>query len=411
MGAFHPKEILEQAQLAENSGRVREASAGYSSLALYLRQKGKLPESRKLLKRAIRLSPKSARLYAQLALAEALIGDFSAAATAVENFTQCALDRRKTDAYRPYLDSALADYPELKQIFYDKLVALDRTDASLFLEQARLWCEQGKWPQALASALQALVTKQDDASALEWIERVLHESARTDEMKLVEEFSQGRIAREDLVAALTFERKNAPPVSRVAAAESPPPLPEVESSLPGTLAGTGHHEERALQTMIRDLEREIGIEEETPDTVTPLVREFRRRSRPILQNDSKSRIDLAWAFHEMGLSTDAIDELSSIDSSDRFFAEAQVTLGEVMIAQGSDLGALDAFQNSLRDERANEDIRKAARYRMIQIFLRLGDAAQAKVEADALESIDPDYRDLRGLRHTISESLARVGGA
>ncbi len=58
MATFRPKEVFTRAREAEKNGRKRTASAHYSSLASYLRGKGKAKEAKLVLERAITLSPR-----------------------------------------------------------------------------------------------------------------------------------------------------------------------------------------------------------------------------------------------------------------------------------------------------------------------------------------------------------------
>src|SRR6185437_14470196 len=151
---------------------------------------------------------------------------------------------------------------------------------------------------------------------------------------------------------------------------------------------------------------EIGVDlEASLDTVAPLVKEFRRKSQPILAGDAKTRLDMALAFFEMGLVNDARDELRPIDPSDPYYPESQALLGEILFAEGSDLGALEAYQNCLRDERATVEMVREGKYKLLQIYYRLGDLRQALAQAQELEKLAPNYRELRHLKIRIQEAL------
>jgi tetratricopeptide (TPR) repeat protein len=390
MTHFRPREVFRQAKEAEQKGNMRVASAHYATLAVYLRRKGKLPDALVLIERAIRLSPKSPRLYLQQAVCRMVLGDRVAAENAVGNFARVAMERGKVEEYRPYLETALKDYPVLRQVFYEKHLAVDRTSALPFLAQAKTLQEQGKWGAAQRVLLDALKTKNADTEVIALLQEVLAAAGHTEMLPHLESFSAGKLSRSDLVTLLSGSGKAA------AKKDAPPPVER--------------DEDKNLNSLIRDLEAEIGVElEESLDKVEPLVREFRRRSQKILSGDSKARIDMALAFFEMGLIDDARDELKPVEPTDPMYPEAQALLGEILFSEGSDLGALEAFQNCLRDERASVEMVREGKYKLLQIYFRLGDLKQALAQTHELEKLVPDYRDLRHLKMRIQEALGIKG--
>ena len=141
----------------------------------------------------------------------------------------------------------------------------------------------------------------------------------------------------------------------------------------------------------------------------PLINEFRRRSQPILAGDGKARIDMALAYFEMGLVEEACGELKAIPAADRSYPEALCLMGEILFSTGSDLGALEVFQNCLRTDHASEDVKNEARYKLVQIYSRLGDWRQAVDQANALERIKPGYREIHGLKIHAEECLQGGG--
>jgi tetratricopeptide (TPR) repeat protein len=391
MAHFRPREVFRQAKEAEQKGNTRVASAHYATLAVYLRRKGKLPDALVLIERAIRLSPKSPRLYLQQAICRFALGDRTAAENAIASFARIAMERGKVDEYLPYLETALKDFPVLRQSFYERHLAVDRTTASPFLAQAKTLREQGKLDAAQKALLDALKTKTADAEVIEQLAEVLNARGQADCLPYLKSFSAGKLSRADLVTLLSGTGK--PPAPKKG--EPPPP---------------DRDEDKNLNSLIRDLEAEIGVElEASVDQVEPLVREFRRRSQKILSGDSKARIDMALAFFEMGLIDDARDELKPVDPADPKYPEAQALLGEILYAEGSDLGALEAYQNCLRDERATVEMIREGKYKLLQIYFRLGDLKQALVQARELQKLVPDYRDLRYLKMRIQEALGISG--
>jgi tetratricopeptide (TPR) repeat protein len=200
-------------------------------------------------------------------------------------------------------------------------------------------------------------------------------------------FENGKIARNDLIELLSGAAPKILAEKRAAPRE----------------------EEKDLQTLISELEAEMGINlHESHDGVEPLVREFRRKSAEILEGDSKARIDMAFAFFEMGLYKDAREELAHIQTTDSRYLEAQMLFGEILCTERSDLGALEVFQNILRDDRTSPEIALEAKFKLLTIYHRLGDLRQALAIAKEMEKKTPGYRDTQHLLLQIQETL---GGA
>lgn len=391
MSDFRPKELFLQAKKAERAGKRREASAQYATLCIYLRKKGKKEDSLTLIDRAILLSPKSPRLYLQQALCRVGMGDEVGAANSVATFTHLAIEQKKSEEYRPYLETTLKEFPQLKEVFYKKLLALDRTNAAPFLAQAKSLREQGKSEEAKNALIDALKTKSDDTQVLGELSDLMEEQGRSEDVVHLKSFENGRLSRDHLISLLSRAPASAPVEQEIAPQAAEPPEPSTE---------------RNLRSLIRDLESKIGNDLAEPiDDTGPLIKEFRRRSQKILANDSKARLDMALAFFEMGLIDDARDEIKPIEVSDPLYPESQALLGEILLAEGSDLGALEAYQNCLRDERASQGMIIEGKYKLLQIYYRLGDLKQALTQLRELEKTAPDYRDLRYLKMRILEAL------
>lgn len=387
MTQLRPKELFRQAKEAEAKGSLKVASAHYATLAAYMRRKGRIDDAATLIARAIRLSSKSPRLYLQQALVARSQKNQAAAEKAVETFARLVLDRGKIDEYRPYLEKILKDEPELRQVFYNRVLQIDRTTAVPFLAQAKTLMQQGKWEAAQRSLVDALKTKTADAEAVQMLEEVLTKRGQPADVEHLLSFQSGKLSRENLVTLLGQPS---------AAAEDDEEVPVEHREVT---------EEKNLNSLIRDLEAEIGLDIEGADSVAPLVKEFRRKAQPVLKGDSKTRLDMALAFFEMGLVNDARDELKPIDPSDPYYPESQALLGDMLFHEGSDLGALEAFQNCLRDERATVEMVREGKYKLLQIFFRLGDLKQALAQAKELEKLAPDYRELRQFKTRLLEAL------
>ena len=336
MSTFRPKDILREAREAEEQGRKREASSKYASLGVFLRRRGQFKEAKKLVERAIHLSPESARLYVQRALCEMGLGQDKAARTAIRLFTRRAVRRNKVEAYRPYVEEQLKDFPALREVFYSVLLDIDRTSAEPFLGLARALIDQEKLDGAQKILLDALKTKTAEKEVVELLTGILAARNQTEDLVHLRRYESGDLSMEDLLLLL---RGEAAPARREREQEQEPE-PQVE-------------EEKDLQLLIKELEAKMGLDvDQGLDSVDPLVREFRRKSDVVLAGDTKTRVDMALAFFEMGLIEDARDELRPIPVTDPHYLEAQCLLGEILHSEGSDLGALEVFQNILRDERA-----------------------------------------------------------
>lgn len=388
MSTFRPKDILREAREAEEHGQKRDASSKYASLAIYLRRRGQFKEAKKLVERAIQLSPEAPRLYLQRALCEVGLGQEKAAQTAVRLFTRRAVRRNKVEEYRPYIEQQLKDLPSLREVFYTALLDIERTNAEPFLGLARALIEQQKLDGARKTLLDALKTKTMEKEVLELLTSVLEASNRNEDLVHLRRYTSGDMAMDDLLLLLRGEVR-----------------PSAEKSEQETERESQFEDEKDLQLLIRELEEKMGLDvDQGLDSVDPLVREFRRKSDVILAGDSKTRIDMALAFFEMGLVEDARDELRPIAVTDPQYLQAQCLLGEILHSEGSDLGALEVFQNILRDQRATHEIWCEAKFKLVQIYLRLGDLRQALAQALELEKKTPGYRDVHRLKLQIQEA-------
>jgi hypothetical protein len=71
---------------------------------------------------------------------------------------------------------------------------------------------------------------------------------------------------------------------------------------------------------------------------------------------------------------------------------------------------LDAFQRALRSTHRSVEVERESRYKLVQVFYRLGDLRQAFAQAAELERLAPEYRDLRLLKNQIEEALEKQSG-
>jgi tetratricopeptide (TPR) repeat protein len=383
-----PKNILIEAQQAEERGLHREASALYAEAAQGMRREKRPRDAKSLLKKAVELSPQSGRLYVQLALVENALGNDEGALRAMEKFTETALQRGKAAEYRPYLEKHLAKLPTLRQVFYRGLLKLDRTDAGPFLDYAQAAIDKSDWEDAREMLVDALKTKSRTSEVVEKLKAALKALGVESAERALESFEAGRMPLKDLIAVLGEKKK-----------------PKRDSGTePDALER--EPEDETLDSLIQRLEGEMGIEiQERHDNVRPLVNEFRRRSDKVLQGDPKTRIDLAMAFFDMGLVEDARSELAAVKPSDGQYREAQMLTGEIYFQEGSFLEALDVFQRCLRDEGASADLKTEATYKLAQTYERLGDHEKALKWAERLEQRSPTYRDIRQMKRQLEERV------
>lgn len=194
-------------------------------------------------------------------------------------------------------------------------------------------------------------------------------------------------------------------VERVAVIDVPP---EPEGSVSEFEALT---EEKTLGRLIEELEKELGTGFVAHKEIEPLIEEFQRRSQNVLGADARARIDMALAYFEMGLLDQAQQEIALIEKNDPLFVEAQALSGQIWLASGNALSALEVFQACLRHPTRTPAVELEARYQLVLVYFRLGDVAEALTQAESLERLDPEYRDLKTLKEQLEAALSKKGGA
>ncbi len=392
MATFHPKEVFQKAREAERQGKNKDAAAHYASLSVYLRRRGKDAEAFTLIRRAIGLDPRMVRFHLQLAVCAEVNGDLAAADAAIEYFTEKVIEKGKSESQAPVVEKVLEDHPRLKKLFFDKVLKLDRTTSLPFIGRAKSLRELGDVDGAVRELVDAISAGTDQKVVMGELGIALGQWGKPEALAHFERFSQGKISKENFLVLLRGLTR---------------PTEAAGGSSVGPLL-----EEKSLRSLIEDLEREIGTQIETPEKeIEPLLEEFRRRSQPILGKDAGARMDMALAFFEMGLHTEALEELAQVEETDRRFGEAQALVGEIHIFTGSYLAALDAFQRCLRIPERTSEVEQEARYKLVQVFYKLGDLQNAFSAAAELEKQAPNYRDLRQLKHQIQEAMGSWGRA
>jgi tetratricopeptide (TPR) repeat protein len=381
MATFRPKEVFQKARDAEAKGEAREASSHYASLSVYLRRRGKDAEALTLIRRAVALAPHP-RLYLQLALCSEIEKDSQSADAAMEKYVSAAIARQSVEKYRKVLEDVLESHPRLRQKFYDAVLVLDRTGTAAFLGRAQALRDQNDAEGALKVLLDGLRAEGDETPLLSEMKEILLAGGLTEDLAHLANYEKGKLSKENLAILLSAKSEKA--------------ASEVDSV------------EKPLNDLIADLEKEIGYSSGSAAAeIGPLLEEFKKRSRTVIGADSQAKLDMGLAYFEMGLLKEAIEEIDGVQEADPLFAQAQVLKGAVLIAQSSELGALECFQRSLRCSEKSQDTEKEARYQIVRVFHRLGDFRQAFAHAAELERMDENYRGLRTLKNQIQEAMER----
>lgn len=382
VGGFRPKIAFLEAQEDERSGRLRAASEKYAKIGGYLLRRGRYDEARRLLLRAIELEPSAHRVYLFLALCEARQKRDVAAKDWMKRFVTSSVRAHKAMRYLPLVESRLNDFPELREMFYEGLLQLDRTDAAPYLGLARALDEQGKAEAAQRVLVEALQTRTRRTDVVRALRSALEATNHMEGLYYLQRMEAGQISPQEFVLLLSDPRhapKSLEPPAR----------------------------EDTLDAMIARLETELGLDPGGErDRIEPLIAEFRAGAEPCLEGDDKARIDMAIAYYVMGLAEIACEELRKIPSHSPHFCEALCLLGEMLFEQGSLLPALDVLQRCLREEAVGKDAAVAAKYQLMETYHRLGDVKRAWALSQQLVKEAPDFRDLKLLRSRMSRHLA-----
>jgi tetratricopeptide (TPR) repeat protein len=284
--AFQAKEVFQKAREAEREGKNKEAAAHYAQLSVYLRRRGKQDEAITLIRRGIGLAPQFARLHLQLALCTEIQGETQQANDSIARFSQIILEKGKVEQYRPVVESTLKDHPRLRELFFDAVLQLDRTGSEAFLGRAKSLKEQGDEAGALKVLLEALQTGSEKDQVLDAMQELLRTHGKAEALIHLGRYREGKISTENFLVLLRGSARE-----------------------PGSFEDAPVVHEKPLKSLIEELEKEMGETLDNPaDEIAPLLKEFRRRSQPILGVDARARMDMALAFFEMGLVREAQEE-------------------------------------------------------------------------------------------------------
>lgn len=389
MSHFRPKEVLQRAQQSEKEGHGRQAANDYALLSAYLRKKKKFTDAQSMVSKAIQLAPDSGRLFLEQALCFWGVGDESQAHASVERCVQIGIEKKQLQTYLAHLQRDFVGLNLLQKKFFDTWLSLDRTQLTPFLGLAELHFESGQMDLAKECILSGLRIEPTDQRLLELLEAVLEKSNKGLEGEYVQRFKKQKISLSQLLLLLGEKE------SVVSSSQNSPV--KVAPSL-------GKSDElKDLSELVADLEKELELEiEEKFENVEPLIQEFIRKSNVVIGSDLKARLDLAYAFFEMGRYREAKMELGLIENEHVLYGQAQYLLGTILLKEGSDVASLGAFQTALRTAVKGTYFWKETSYQLAKIHIRLGDSVHAQKYLEQIEKVDPDYREIRALRKSVS---------
>jgi tetratricopeptide (TPR) repeat protein len=382
------KELLKKAKELENQGDKKTASSHFQKLAKVLIKEKKYSAASKALRHAMSLTPDSARLYLSLAACESESGHMTESRQWMGQFARMLLRKGGVEKYQTLVEEELAKYPRLRRYYYEAMLTLDRTSVTPFIHLAECDRQARDFSNARKVLLQALKVQAKSPEIVKLLETVLKESNEEDLIVYLEDYVAGKLSEERLVALL-----------------SPKPKPKQKKEIPKEKVKIVYEEEGPnIDEIINELAEELDLELEIKyDQVAPLVEEFRRRSQPTLSGHSKTRLDLALAFSEMGLFEAAKAEINLITETDPNYEEAQLWLGNLMFQTGQELAALDLYQKSLRSLKLSDPIRHETIYQLAKLYLKLGEPEKADEQLTELERLSPNYRDVKWLKNSFKK--------
>jgi tetratricopeptide (TPR) repeat protein len=373
---FRPKEVLHRAQESERLGNYKDASHDFALLGSYLRKKNRLADAILMFERSIRLTPDSGRIYLEKGICEWQQGQRDQALESVDQCVRLGLEKRNLSLYLSHLKKVCSELPELRKRFLECWLSIDRTHFQPFLELGAEFASQGAWSKAKTAFLQGLRLNSDHQALQDQLEAVVAHTGSQEEQQYFERFKRREISILEL-ATLLGEK-------------------EVRHGKIQSLKTEGPKD---LKDLVADLERELELEAEgTFADLEPLMREFIRRSDRIVGEDSQARLDLAFAFYEMGRRTEAKAELRKISASSPVLSQSQILMGKILCEEGSQVAALGAYLEALRHSRKDSNEGKEALYQLSILHLKLCDTKGALQYLGELEKIDPHYRDIKQIK-------------
>lgn len=382
MSHFRPKEVLHRAQEAEKNGDKKESANNYALLSVYLRRKQRFEDAKKMVDQAILLTPQAGRLFLEKALCEWGLNHPDKAKECVRQCARLGLEKKKLKTYLGYLEKDLATLPTLRECFFDLWLSVDRTGSAPFLGLGKALMEQSKFNEARLIFLDGLAIEQDNTEMIAALEELSRRAGNQSEQEYLLRYKNGELKHQDFLILLG--RKQASSFVKEAS------KPEEEEK---------SRDLKDLKELVDELEKELELDSDYKfENIEPLVSEFRRKSNQVIGSDAQARLDLACAFQEMGRYRDSKEELSKIDSGHALYPQAQYQMGTILKLEGSELGAVGAFQCVLRMADENSHLWKESVYQLAQLYVRLGDKKHALEMVALLDKKEPNYRTLKALK-------------
>lgn len=381
MSHFRPKEVLHRAQKSEQEGQKKEAAKNYALLSHHLRRKKKYLDAEKMISKAIQLTPDSGRLYLEEAACMLELNNEEKATGSVQKCIQIGIEKKQLQVYLTHLNKHFPEFSPLRRKFFESWLSIDRTSAAPFLGLGQEFEGAGEWNEAKQLFIKGLRVEPENGDLLEALDSGLRKYGNEVEREYFNRYRENKLGYEDFVTLIGKS-----PLSVVKPKENSKSNEEPQ-------------EIKELSDLVAELERELELDSDKDyESVEPVIKEFLRKSNHVIGSDLQARLDLAFAFFEMGRFREAKLELSHIEPEHVLFGQSQHLLGNILLKEGSEVAALDAYQSALRAAIKHTSFWKETVYQLIKINLKLGDYVNATKLLKEIEKVDPLYRDLKNLK-------------
>jgi tetratricopeptide (TPR) repeat protein len=385
---FRPKEVLHRAQQSEKEGQKKEAARDYALLSVYLRKKNKFSDAGKMISKAIALTPDSGRLYLEEAACLFGLKEESRAGDSLQKCIQLGLEKKQLQVYLDHLNKHMGNCAPLRRRFFELWLSIDRTTGIPFLGLGEELVQESNWGEAKQLFIKGLRVEPENKLLWDSLEAILQKQGNEIEQDYFKRFKEKSLSYEDFVMLI-----GKPPEKT---GHGKAEIRSVEKS----------SELKELSELVTDLERELELDsDEDYENLEPVIQEFLRKSNQVIGSDLQARLDLAFAFFEMGRFREAKLELNYIEAEHLLFGQAQHLLGNILMKEGSEVAALGAFQSALRTALKGSSFWKETVYQLIKINIKLGDRNNAKKLLEQIEKVDPLYRDLKNLKQNLKQEL------
>ncbi|MBM4304535.1 MAG: hypothetical protein FJ112_09450 [Deltaproteobacteria bacterium] len=317
----------------------------------------------------------------------------------IDKFALAAIRQGRVTQYIDLIEVKAQEKPNLRKKFYEKILSIERTRPDIFLGLAQVLRQMGKITQAYEIIFAALKIDRRGEQALKLLKEMIAEQGSESaqvayDNLIIEKWSLEKV-RAELIGNSEIHSSNSLEISEHS----------IGTNNRSVLSPLSEESIGSLKSLIQELEEQLGERPPGIETLSGLVTEFKEKALQLVKGDSKSVLDLAIAFKEMGLAVQAKEAISGIESSNNKYLAAQCLLGEIEFEQESYFSSLDIFQKVLRSESNDDECKKDALYHVVRIYIELQDFKKAAEFADKLSEMDSAYRNLPSLRNEISTRL------